>query len=278
MATLNEISESLEAKNATQQQNEAHDAELDRVLRAVGNLQATIVAAFKFLEASQTKTTYKTQITNWKLPQSIKTPDVEKVSSAVTKAFAGLSRQIDAKKFDLTPVTKLGEELKALLKALPTQFPDPKAPVVNIELEKTAQILKNIDSGLEAVKKSIEKQEITTEQVDVKPVVKGLEAVEKVIKALKFPEPELPYKQGGKSTQVELEDGRVPVLLPDSLVPGTFDNIELTYVPQDEYGEGEVETATYKMGKKIIAKLTIAYNEDNSPIRITRVWWFDLTP
>lgn len=54
-----------------------------------------------------------------------------------------------------------------------------------------------------------------------------------------------------------------------SLVPETFDSMDLTYVAAGN-GVGEIHTVTYKSGATTIATLTLTYDASNRISNVTR--------
>lgn len=59
------------------------------------------------------------------------------------------------------------------------------------------------------------------------------------------------------------------VLSVDSLVPESYDEIDLTYVAAGN-GVGEIETVTYSSGGSTVATLTLSYDANDNLVNITR--------
>lgn len=82
---------------------------------------------------------------------------------------------------------------------------------------------------------------------------------------------ELDGSQVNRATAVQMPDGeyaqKVSVL--SGLIPGSYDEVSLTYVAAGN-GAGEIETTTYKLGGVTIATLTLSYNASNKLSGVVR--------
>lgn len=270
-------------------QDTADTKESQRSQLAVDNTQQVvdkITEAVQMLMAFQAQHQPKVQVTNQKLPTTIKTPDVQ----LVVDALENLKQPLQDNKPDDTKIIEALSTLNDSISKLPTDFPeipepieivtvknqpdykpDFKAvtkaissidvkPIVNIPEDKPDDYTPILDELDKVVKAVQEIQPTIIPETDLTPLVMATQAVQESINNLRFPVPNyvLPFKDSnGKAIQVSLNtDGTLPTST-SGLVTSSYDYLALTQA-------STTDTYTYYSGGvagTLVATVTITYTD-----------------
>lgn len=240
--TISRISSLVDERNASADAERKHRELLDATESGRQTLLQAIQTLIRYLNAH----TAKAEVVNF--PDSVKTPDTDKVVAALGAVQDTLASKKDT---DLSEVTALLKEVVVQAKAIPKQQADisiPETVTIRNQADYTANFkdlekaVKAIKLVAEAPKVTVPEPRVTVTPADLSPLSDDMQQVIKAVKGIRIPEPK-------------------PDTPPPALITEPFDEYKVIY---DSWHEDDPEATVeaieyYQDGQKVA---TIHYKYD----------------
>ena len=268
MAELKNIVDELTSKNQATLDLKQKSLELAMLLKAIGGLKQVLDGLGDHLgdihKAQYTPgQEHRVRVINWRLAESVKTPDVAKLADGLADFSDNLVKAVNDKQFDLSVLLDLGDEVRKLTKKIPQKLPTPEVEV-KVDLRNVEKLFAQTSKNLEVFQKALKTQpEIIVPSPDIKPFTDSIENVVRAVKSI--PTPQFEVFKGGKP---EVKNGALATFMANSFLPEEFDEIKIEY---DEWRDSKIASIVkYKLRGKIVRRLKLQHN-DNADLTGVRI-------